>query len=129
MISTIETIQKERIKAIEVYLRDLQNRIGQVLEKEEGQAQFQEDSWQHPSGGGGLTRALSGGRYIEKACVNFSHVQGEQLPLAATQKRPLEIAKTPFQALGLSVVIHPLNPYVPTTHANVRFIMVEQENK
>ncbi len=125
-MSTIEAIPADAaLKQIQNYLRDLQNRVCQMIEKEDGQAHFQEDPWQHAGGGGGLTRALSGGRHIEKAGVNFSHVHGSHLPLAATQKRS-RLDKTPFQALGVSLVIHPLNPYAPTTHANVRFILVEQ---
>ncbi len=116
------------LSSISAYLRDLQKRICQFIEKEEVGAQFQEDAWEHPSGGGGLTRTLSGGAIIEKAGVNFSAVEGSQLPLAATQTRP-QLKITKFQALGVSVVIHPRNPYVPTTHANVRFIQVEQEHQ
>ncbi len=129
-MNTIETIHSEAPQIIQTYLRDLQQRVCQFLEKEDGQGQFQEDPWQHPSGGGGLTRVLSGGRCIEKAGVNFSQVRGTQLPLAATEKRPqLNNGSTEFEALGVSLVIHPLNPYVPTTHANVRFILVKQDGK
>src|SRR5689334_2152895 len=104
------------LTSIQTYLLDLQNRICTFLEKADGKATFSEDPWQHPSGGGGLTRALSNGSVIEKAGVNFSHVYGNKLPLAATQKRPqLDAQDTPFQALGVSVVIHPHNPFAPTT--------------
>jgi len=129
-MNNIEAIDRSTVlKRIETYLRDLQARICAMLEQQDGQAKFQEDPWQHQSGGGGLTRALSAGAIIEKAGVNFSHVQGIQLPQAATQKRPeLQGRNSSFQALGISLVIHPLNPYVPTTHANIRFIMVEDEN-
>lgn len=128
MNKVIEPIDsKVAISRIEAYLRGLQDRVCQMVENEDQHAKFQEDAWAHPSGGGGLTRALSGGWVIEKAGVNFSQVEGTQLPLAATQNRPhLDPAKTRFQALGVSLVIHPLNPYVPTTHANVRFILVEE---
>src|SRR5579863_3896896 len=126
-MSTIETIQAEpALQQVQSYLRDLQNRICRMLEMEDGQAHFQEDAWQHTSGGGGLTRALSGGRHLEKAGVNFSWVRGSELPQAATQKRP-QLGKTGFQALGLSLVIHPLNPYAPTVHANLRCILVDRE--
>lgn len=123
---TLEVIQPDSALAqVQAYLRELQNRVCQMIENEDGQARFLEDPWTHGSGGGGLTRALSGGRHIEKGGVNFSHVHGSQLPLAATAKRP-QLENTRFQAMGLSLVIHPLNPYAPTTHANVRFILVEQ---
>src|SRR5687768_9611930 len=98
-MNIIQPIDSEvALTQIQVYLRDLQNRVCAVIEAEDGQAKFQEDPWQHPGGGGGLTRSLSGGRYIEKAGVNFSHVQGTQLPQAATHKRPqLENASMQFQ--------------------------------
>ncbi len=114
------------ITSVKEYLLDLQNRICQCLEKEDGKAVFIEDPWEYPEGGGGLTRILTNGAVIEKGGVNFSHVFGKALPQAATAKRP-ELADKPFQALGVSLVIHPKNPYVPTTHANVRFIQVEKE--
>jgi len=114
------------INHVKKYLLDLQNRICQTLEFEDGQAKFVEDAWEYQNGtGGGLSRVLVG-QVVEKAGVNFSHVCGHSLPVAATIKRP-ELADLPFQAVGVSVVIHPNNPYVPTTHANVRFILLEKE--
>ncbi|MBX3708814.1 MAG: oxygen-dependent coproporphyrinogen oxidase [Gammaproteobacteria bacterium] len=113
------------VTSVKTYLLDLQNRICQFLEFEEGKAKFVEDKWEHKEGGGGLTRVLAGGHIIEKAGVNFSHVQGSQLPPAATARRP-ELANSTFQALGVSVVVHPFNPYVPTSHFNIRFILVEK---
>jgi len=112
------------VQEVKKYLLDLQNRIVGFLEFEEGKVKFLKDSWEHKSGGGGITRVLADGKVIEKAGVNFSHVFGASLPQAATQKRP-ELADAGFQALGVSVVVHPLNPYIPTCHLNVRFIMVE----
>ena len=112
---------------VKKYLLDLQNRICSMLEAEDGKASFVEDKWEHGEGGGGLTRLLAEGSVFEKAGVNFSHVFGKSLPQAATQKRP-ELANAPFQALGVSVVTHPANPYVPTSHANVRFIVVETQS-
>lgn len=109
---------------IKAYLLDLQNRICNFLEKEDASKQFLSDSWEHESGGGGMTRILSDGKIIEKAGVNFSHVYGKSLPQSATLKRP-ELNNAPFEALGISVVVHPYNPYVPTTHLNVRFIKVQ----
>ncbi len=115
------------IKPVKEYLLQLQNRICQFLEQEDGKANFIEDNWQHTGGGGGATRVMVEGSVIEKAGVNFSHVFGNQLPQAATERRP-ELRDAPFQALGVSVVIHPVNPYVPTCHMNVRCIMVEKPN-
>lgn len=116
------------IQAVKTYLPELQQQICAMLEKEDGTARFLEDQWQHKEGGGGITRVLANGSQIEKAGVNFSHVQGLQLPAAATAKRP-ELADCTFQALGVSVVIHPRNPYVPTSHFNVRFIVVEKQGR
>ncbi|VVC76051.1 Oxygen-dependent coproporphyrinogen-III oxidase [Aquicella siphonis] len=113
------------VSSVKQFLLDLQNRICRCIEQEDGKALFVEDKWEHKEGGGGLTRVLSEGSVIEKAGVNFSHVHGKQLPQAATARRP-ELANSTFQALGVSVVIHPLNPYVPTSHFNVRFILVEK---
>lgn len=110
---------------VKAYLLDLQNRICFMLEQEDGLANFVEDKWQHKEGGGGLTRVMTNGNVIEKAGVNFSHVSGAQLPQAATARRP-EFADSTFQALGVSVVVHPLNPYIPTVHMNVRLILVEK---
>jgi coproporphyrinogen III oxidase len=117
--------QTQSIDLVKTYLRDLQNRICAVLEKEEGGSRFQEDNWQHREGGGGTTRVLEQGSILEKAGVNFSHVFGNTLPHAATVKRP-ELTNASFQALGVSVVVHPRNPYVPTSHFNVRYILVEK---
>lgn len=113
------------IESVKQYLLDLQNRICQFVEKEDGKEFFFEDKWQHREGGGGLTRVLAAGAVMEKAGVNFSHVEGSQLPQAATAKRPA-LADATFQALGVSVVMHPLNPYIPTSHFNVRFISVDK---
>lgn len=115
------------INNVKHYLLDLQNRICQIFEKEDGKAVFRDDAWEHVSGGGGLTRTLVDGDVIEKGGVNFSHVYGKSLPTAATVKRP-ELTDKPFQATGVSLVIHPKNPYVPTTHANVRFLTIEKED-
>lgn len=112
------------IASVKHYLLDLQNRICGFIEQEDASVLFQEDKWAHKEGGGGLTRVMADGAVIEKAGVNFSHVQGQQLPPAATARRP-ELADGRFQAIGVSVVTHPLNPYIPTSHMNVRFIQVE----
>ncbi|WP_018873176.1 oxygen-dependent coproporphyrinogen oxidase [Thioalkalivibrio sp. ALJ16] len=107
------------------YLQGLQDRICQGLEGLDGQARFQEDAWERPAGGGGRTRVLREGRVFEQAGVNFSHVMGDNLPASATAHRP-EMAGRSFQATGVSLVIHPHNPYVPTSHANVRFFIAEK---
>ena len=104
------------------YLKNLQDSICQALSAIDG-SDFVEDAWQHNNGkGGGRTRVLSGGSVIEKGGVNFSHVMGDELPPAATLKRP-ELAGKPFEAMGVSLVIHPKNPLAPTSHMNVRFFI------
>lgn len=113
------------IVLIKNYLLDLQNRLCHCLEQEDGRATFKEDAWQYKEKGGGLTRTLTEGAVIEKSGVNFSQISGKNLPRAATDKRP-ELADSSFQALGVSTVTHPLNPYVPTSHMNVRFVLVER---
>lgn len=119
-------IMQNIIEPIKNYLLDLQDQISQALEQEDGQARFIEENWQHANGlGGGRTRVISHGQVFEKGGVNFSHVHGENLPPAATAKRP-ELAGMSFQALGISLVMHPQNPYAPTSHANVRFFIAEK---
>ena len=113
-------IQLDQVKT---YLHSLQNDICAQLTQEDGQA-FIEDSWEHANGGGGCTRVLENGAVIEKGGVNFSHVKGDKLPAAASAKRP-EIAGKPFEAMGVSLVIHPRNPYAPTSHANVRLFVAD----
>lgn len=113
------------LDAVKAYLLDLQDRICAALEAEDGKATFIEDAWERPGGGGGRTRVISDGAVIEKGGVNFSHVYGDQLPPSATAARP-ELAGGSFQAMGVSLVIHPNNPYVPTSHANVRIFVAEK---
>jgi coproporphyrinogen III oxidase len=112
--------------AVKAYLLDLQDRICQALAAEDGGADFIEDSWERAEGGGGRSRVLVNGTVIEKGGVNFSHVYGTQMPASATAHRP-ELAGRSFEAMGVSLVIHPHNPYVPTSHANVRFFIAEKE--
>ena len=116
------------IDRVKSYLLELQNRICTALEGEEPGARFIEDNWERPEGGGGRTRVLSNGKVIEQGGVNFSHVYGANLPPSATAARP-ELANRQFQAMGVSLVIHPRNPYVPTSHANVRFFISEKEGE
>jgi coproporphyrinogen III oxidase len=106
-------------------LLDLQDRICTELEQEDGQQKFTEDAWQREAGGGGRSRVLADGAVFEQAGVNFSHVHGDNLPASATAQRP-ELSGRSFQATGVSLVIHPHNPYVPTSHANVRFFIAEK---
>ncbi len=108
--------------AVKTYLLELQQRICRALEEEDEGARFREETWQHRHGGGGRSRVLEDGAVFERAGVNFSHVRGAQLPPAATARRP-ELAGREFEALGVSLVIHPRNPYVPTSHMNVRFFV------
>ncbi len=102
------------------YLNALQDRLCRQLGELEPAAEFAEDAWRHRQGGGGITRALARGEVFEKGGVNFSHVRGDALPAAATAGRA-QIAGKPFEAAGVSLVMHPVNPYVPCCHMNVRF--------
>lgn len=116
------------IEKVKLYLLKLQDDICQTLELVDGKGSFVEDNWQRELGGGGRTRVLTGGNVIEQGGVNFSHVFGGKLPASATAARP-ELAGRSFQAVGVSLVIHPHNPFVPTTHANVRFFIAEKEGE
>jgi len=116
------------IQAVKDYLLSLQDDICRQLAEEDGKAQFVEESWDREQGGGGRTRVVTNGAVIEKGGVNFSHVFGDQLPASATANRP-ELAGRSFQAMGVSLVIHPNNPFVPTSHANVRFFVAEKEGE
>lgn len=118
---------QNNISLIKNYLESLQNKICSALEQQDGAAKFQQDTWNYEQGGGGRSRVLSNGKIFEQAGVNFSHVFGNQLPASATAARP-ELSNAPFEALGLSLVIHPHNPYVPTTHFNLRFFSQEETN-
>jgi coproporphyrinogen III oxidase len=113
---------------VKTYLLDLQDRICAALEQADGTGRFVEDSWERAEGGGGRTRVITKGAVIEKGGVNFSHVYGAGLPASATAHRP-ELAGRSFEAMGVSLVIHPHNPYVPTSHANVRFFIAEKEGE
>lgn len=127
MINNLPAIPLNAIELVKSYLLDLQQRICQALETLDGQAHFIDDVWQREEGGGGLTRVMTQGGVFEKAGVNFSHVMGHTLPPSASAARP-ELAGCRFTALGVSLVLHPDNPYIPTTHANVRFFIAEKEN-
>jgi len=114
--------------AVKEYLLDLQNRICEGLQRVDGSGDFHEDAWQRERGGSGISRVLSDGAVIEKGGVNFSHVFGDQLPPSASASRP-ELAGRRFQAMGVSLVIHPDNPFAPTSHANFRFFIAESDTE
>ncbi|GMQ90308.1 MAG: oxygen-dependent coproporphyrinogen oxidase [Gammaproteobacteria bacterium] len=113
------------VDAIESYLLHLQERITAALEQADGRARFHEDAWRRPEGGGGRTRVLTQGAVFEQAGVNFSHVDGGSLPPSASAWHPA-LADRAFRAVGVSLVIHPLNPFVPTAHCNVRFFVADE---
>jgi coproporphyrinogen III oxidase len=112
------------IKAVEAYLRSLQLDICSSLEDADGKETFRKDQWDRPGGGGGISRVMVGGGIFEQAGVGFSHVFGNEMPPSATKSRP-ELAGKSFQAMGVSLVLHPRNPYIPTTHANFRFFTTD----
>jgi coproporphyrinogen III oxidase len=107
--------------AVRDYLIGLQDRIVADLERLDGGV-FRRDRWERAEGGGGDSRALENGSIFERAGVNFSHVTGQRLPPSASASRP-ELAGRGFEAMGVSLVLHPRNPYVPTVHMNVRFLL------
>lgn len=113
------------IQQVKSYLLALQDNICQTLELADGKGQFQEDTWTREEGGGGRSRVIKNGAVIEQGGVNFSHVFGASMPASASASRP-QLAGRSFQAMGVSLVIHPHNPYVPTSHANVRFFIAEK---
>ncbi len=133
-------MQESGVSAGEVksYLLGLQDRLCNAFEAEDGEQKFLEDSWSRDGeesshegpvlGGGGRSKVLADGAVFEQAGVNFSHVTGQSLPPSATAVRP-ELAGRSFEALGVSLVIHPRNPHIPTSHANVRFFMAEKEEE
>lgn len=116
------------LDTVKDYLLDLQDRLCDGLARADGKAIFREDSWQREAGGGGRSRVIENGALFEKGGVNFSHVHGSQLPPSATAARP-ELAGRGFHAVGVSWVLHPENPHVPTSHGNVRFLIAEAEGE
>jgi coproporphyrinogen III oxidase len=116
------------IQAVETYLRGLQDTITGTLEKLDGKGRFAPDSWTRAEGGGGESRVLKGGALFEQAGVNFSDVRGSTLPPSASSHRP-ELAGRAWRGLGVSLVLHPLNPYVPTSHMNVRFFAATKDGE
>ena len=121
-------------QAVKQYLLGLQDAICQQLAEEDGGSNFDEDLWTREPNpakpgmyGGGRTRLLVDGNVIEQGGVNFSDVSGDKMPGSATANRP-ELAGRSFKAMGVSLVIHPKNPMIPTSHANVRFFIAEKED-
>ncbi len=112
---------KPDVQQVKAFLLQLQDAICAKLSAVDGK-DFVEDSWQREGGGGGRSRVLRDGGIFEQAGVNFSHVHGDAMPASATAHRP-ELAGRSFEAMGVSLVVHPRNPYVPTSHANVRFFI------
>lgn len=113
------------IPAVRDYLLNLQTQIVNALEAFDGEP-FRRDEWQRPEGGGGISRLIENGLFFERGGVNFSHVKGTTLPASATAHRP-ELAGRHWEAMGVSLVLHPHNPYCPTVHMNVRFFVAEKE--
>lgn len=122
ILSTINTDE------VRTFLLKLQSEICTGLESLDTGAEFKTDSWDRDSGGSGISRVISDGEVFEKGGVNFSHVFGKSMPASATAARP-ELAGRSFQAMGVSLVIHPVNPFVPTSHANFRMFVAEKEGE
>ena len=116
------------VESVKAFLLQLQNEICNGLEQADGLAKFQTDQWDRNSGGMGISRVISDGAIFEKGGVNFSHVFGHSMPASATATRP-ELAGRAFQAMGVSLVIHPMNPFVPTSHANFRLFVAEKDGE
>ena len=116
------------LPAVEQYLKGLQRSICEELSAIDGAGSFEMESWDRPEGGGGISRVLAEGDVFEKGGVNFSYVEGGKMPGSATQHRP-ELAGRSFKAMGVSLVMHPRNPYAPTSHANVRCFVAEKEGE
>ena len=110
--------------AVSAWLLELQERLTEALERTDGSARFRRDAWQRPEGGGGETRVLKDGALFEQAGINFSQIRGVCMPPSASAQRPA-LAGAPFEAMGVSLVAHPRNPHVPTTHMNLRLFVAE----
>lgn len=123
----MSTLPPQATEKVLSFLTDLQKTLCDTLESEDGHAAFMEDRWEKGPQAQGITKIMQEGKIFSKAGVNFSQVTGDNLPPSASANRP-ELAGRHFKAMGLSLVIHPVNPYVPTAHANVRFFIAEKEN-
>lgn len=119
------SLSASQIAAVEDWLRRFHTRLARELEALDGAAQFDIDTWQRPGGGGGDSRVIENGALFEKGGINFSLVHGDRLPPSASARRP-ELAGRSFRAMGVSLVLHPHNPYVPTSHGNWRFFVAEK---
>jgi coproporphyrinogen III oxidase len=119
---------EKEIDAVKNFLLQLQDDICSGLAAEDGGTDFRTDEWQREGGGSGITRVISDGAVFEKGGVNFSHVFGESMPASATAARP-ELAGRSYQAMGVSLVIHPENPFVPTSHANFRLFVADKSDE
>ena len=113
------------IDRVKHYLQELQASITSELQAVDGKAAFDADTWERAAGGGGRSMLLRDGAVFEQAGVNYSEVHGDGLPASASAHRP-ELAGRSFRAMGVSLVVHPDNPYIPTSHANVRFFIAEK---
>ncbi|MBT8140485.1 MAG: oxygen-dependent coproporphyrinogen oxidase [Gammaproteobacteria bacterium] len=113
-------------QAVFDFLLDYQNKLSEAFARLDGEAAFEHDNWQR-GGGEGRTRVIADGALFEKGGVNFSRVSGPSMPASASDRRP-ELAGSAFEAAGVSIVMHPRNPYVPTSHANLRFFIAESES-
>lgn len=121
-------MHNDYLKQVKSYLMSLQDAICQQLAQTDGEQSFQEDSWDRPGGGGGRSRIIKNGAVFEQGGVGFSHVYGEKMPASATAHRP-ELEGRDFNACGVSLVMHPENPMVPTVHMNVRFFIAQKEGE
>jgi len=121
-------MHSDYLKQVKSYLMSLQDAICEQLAQADGQQGFQEDSWDRPGGGGGRSRIIKNGEVFEQGGVGFSHVYGEKMPASATAHRP-ELEGRDFNACGVSLVMHPKNPMVPTVHMNVRFFIAQKEGE
>lgn len=116
------------VSSVREYLLKLQDTICQALEAEDGGERFSRQLHEGERGGLARPRILSGGAVLEKAAVNFSHTSGERLPSAASERRP-DLEGASFEAVSVSLIVHPKNPYVPTTHANIRFFLAHRDGQ
>ena len=121
-------MQEINIDAVKIFLLELQDSIWKSLQATDPSAQPVSDEWTREAGGGGRSRVLTNGDIFEKGGINFSHVTGESMPSSATAHRP-QLAGRSYEAMGVSLVVHPLNPHVPTTHMNVRFFIASKEGE
>jgi len=118
-------LSEDSVLKVKNYLLGLQQSICSALEEEDGESKFVIEEWERDAGGGGRSAVIEEGAVIEKGGVNFSHVYGDGLPPSASAHRP-ELAGRSFQAMGVSLVIHPKNPFIPTSHMNVRLFVAEK---